>query len=30
MDPSCKNALVQDNPGATTVLKAVDFNHGRR
>ena len=30
VDPSCKNALIESNQGATTVRKPVDFNHGRR
>lgn len=30
VDPSCKNALIENNQGATTVGKPVDFNHGRR
>ncbi len=30
VDPSCIRTLVQDNQGASTVLKEVDFNHGRR
>ena len=30
VDPSCKNALIEHNQGATTVSKPVDFNHGRR
>ncbi len=30
VDPSCKNALIEKNQGATTVSKPVDFNHGRR
>jgi hypothetical protein len=30
VDPSCKNALIENNQGATTVSKPVDFNHGRR
>jgi len=30
VDPSCKNALIEGNQGATTVRKPVDFNHGRR
>ncbi len=30
VDPSCKNALIENNQGAVTVSKAVDFNHGRR
>lgn len=30
VDPTCKNALVENNQGATTVQKPVDFNHGRR
>ncbi len=30
VDPSCKNALIENNPGASTVTQPVDFNHGRR
>ncbi len=30
VDPTCKNVLVERNPGARTVRKPVDFNHGRR
>lgn len=30
VDPSCQNALIEANQGATTVIKPVDFNHGRR
>ncbi len=30
VDPSCTNALIKDNQGATTLSKSVDFNHGRR
>lgn len=30
VDPTCQNAVVENNPGATTVRKPVDFNHGRR
>ncbi len=30
MDPSCVRSRVQGNPGADTVSRAVDFNHGRR
>jgi hypothetical protein len=30
VDPICKNALIENNQGATTVRKPVDFNHGRR
>lgn len=30
VDPTCKNALIENNVGATTVSKPVDFNHGRR
>lgn len=30
VDPTCTNTLVDQNPGAKTVIKAVDFNHGRR
>jgi hypothetical protein len=30
VDPSCKNALIENNQGAVTVSKPVDFNHGRR
>jgi len=29
VDPSCKNALIENNQGATTVSKQVEFNHGR-
>jgi hypothetical protein len=30
VDPSCVNAVIENNSGANTVVKAVDFNHGRR
>jgi len=30
VDPSCKNSRIEDNKGAQTVTKLVDFNHGRR
>ena len=30
VDPSCKNALIENNQGGTTMSKPVDFNHGRR
>jgi parallel beta helix pectate lyase-like protein len=30
VDPSCKNALIENNQGAKTVSMPVDFNHGRR
>ncbi len=30
VDPSCRNAEIGDNQGATTVRMPVDFNHGRR
>lgn len=30
VDPSCRNALIENNQGAKTVRKPVDFNHGRR
>lgn len=30
VDPSCKNSRIEDNMGAQTVTKPVDFNHGRR
>ena len=30
VDPSCSGMRVEDNPGATTVSRPVDFNHGRR
>ena len=30
VDPTCKNSQIENNPGATTVIKPVDFNHGRR
>lgn len=30
VDPSCKNARIEQNAGARTVMKPVDFNHGRR
>jgi nitrous oxidase accessory protein NosD len=30
VDPSCVNAVIENNSGASTVVKAVDFNHGRR
>lgn len=30
VDPSCTQAVIRDNPGATTVIKEVAFNHGRR
>lgn len=30
VDPSCSDLRVDTNPGASTVRKPVDFNHGRR
>jgi hypothetical protein len=30
VDPTCKDSLIDHNPGARTVSKPVDFNHGRR
>lgn len=30
VDPTCTNAVVENNLGAKTVRKPVDFNHGRR
>lgn len=30
VDPTCTNSRIEDNPGAETVVKPVDFNHGRR
>ena len=30
VDPSCQQTLIRENPGAETVVKPVDFNHGRR
>ncbi len=30
IDPSCSNTRIQNNSGATTERKPVDFNHGRR
>ncbi|MCB1277737.1 MAG: hypothetical protein KDL09_14235, partial [Prosthecobacter sp.] len=30
VDPTCKNAQIENNVGAKTVNKPVDFNHGRR
>ena len=30
VDPSCTNALIENNLGANSVKKPVDFNHGRR
>lgn len=30
LDPSCQQTLIRENPGAETVVKPVDFNHGRR
>jgi len=30
VDPSCKSAYIENNAGAVTVTKPVDFNHGRR
>jgi hypothetical protein len=30
VDPTCVNAVVENNSGATTAVKPVDFNHGRR
>ncbi|HRH95885.1 MAG TPA: right-handed parallel beta-helix repeat-containing protein [Prosthecobacter sp.] len=30
VDPTCKNSQIENNTGATTVTKPVDFNHGRR
>ncbi len=30
VDPTCCDSAIRDIPGATTVTRAVDFNHGRR
>ncbi len=30
VDPSCQNAVVENNPGTGTVRKPVPFDHGRR
>jgi hypothetical protein len=30
VDPSCVSSQIEDNLGAKTVVKQVDFNHGRR
>jgi len=30
VDPSCAHSPIEANPGATTMVKPVDFNHGRR
>jgi len=30
LDPSCSDVHIDANPGARTVRKPVDFNHGRR
>jgi hypothetical protein len=30
VDPSCKNTKIEENLGAQTLVKPVDFNHGRR
>ncbi len=30
VDPSCTNAFIEANSGAETIVKPVDFNHGRR
>jgi hypothetical protein len=30
VDPTCTNASIEANPGAETIVKPVDFNHGRR
>ena len=30
VDPQCTPRQIENNPGATTVIKPVDFNHGRR
>lgn len=30
VDPSCKNTKIEENLGAQTLVKQVDFNHGRR
>ena len=30
VDPSCQRTLIENNRGADTVTKSVDFNHGRR
>jgi hypothetical protein len=30
VDPSCQRTLIENNRGADTVTKVVDFNHGRR
>ena len=30
VDPSCQRTLIENNQGASTATKGVDFNHGRR
>ena len=30
LDPTCQNVKIENNSRATTVIKPVDFNHGRR
>jgi len=30
VDPTCKNLLIRDNPGAALKLTPIDFHHGRR
>jgi len=30
VDPTCQHSQIENNPGATTLVKPVDFNHGRR
>lgn len=30
LDPTCQNVKIENNSGATTIIKPVDFNHGRR
>jgi nitrous oxidase accessory protein NosD len=30
VDPSCTNAIIEQNQGAKPLIKPVDFNHGRR
>lgn len=30
VDPTCKGTVIEGNQGAKTVVKPVDFNHGRR
>jgi hypothetical protein len=30
VDPSCQRTLIENNQGANTAIKGVDFNHGRR